>query len=93
MCLQNRITKCCSAPILRLSGREFPDGKTFFISTSWDACSNPKCEAPEWPDTYKYRCDNCGDGTDFIVEVESCEYCRDCADEYHAHDLMEAGQD
>lgn len=84
MSLTNRITKCCSAEVVRHTGKEFPDGKTFFISTSWDACN--KC-GDEWPETIE-QCSCCGEGTLDLIETKLGNWCIDCVKTY-ADDLVE----
>lgn len=78
MSLTNRITKCCSAEVVRHTGKEFPDGKTFFISTSWDACN--KC-GDEWPETVT-ACDVCGEGNEHLIDTILGDICKVCVSDY-----------
>lgn len=71
------VSKCCNAEIEKRHGKFSPDNSGFYIHASTSVCS--KCE-DEHPDTYAYICDNCGLGTDWIVEVPLGEYCRECAE-------------
>lgn len=82
--LSQRITKCCSAPIVRHSGKEYPTDRTFYIDTSWDACSS--CH-DEWPETIP-QCLMCGEGATHLVKTSLGEWCEICLTE-HASDLME----
>lgn len=84
MSLMNRVTKCCSSEVVRHHGREYPDGRTFFIATSYDACS--QCNEP-WPDAW-YSCDYCGSGADSLTETKLGMYCHSCVLQ-HSEELME----
>lgn len=75
--LASRVTTCCNSEVVRASGRQYPDGRTFYISTSYDICLS--CNQ-EWPETFAYRCDFCGEGTNWVVETDLGEYCRECAE-------------
>lgn len=84
MSLTSRVTTCCNKPVMRINGREYPDGRTFYISTSTDVCSSCKIE---WPSTLE-SCECCGDGKPHLITTSLGQWCELCLTE-HASDLME----
>lgn len=84
MSLVSRVTKCCNSHVERRSGKQYPDGITYYISTSWDACG--RC-GDSWPDTLQ-SCDCCGEASELLITTKLGEYCPKCTHE-NADELIE----
>lgn len=78
MSLTNRVTTCCQKPVMRINGQEYPDGRTFYISTSTDICSGCR---DEWPHTITC-CDVCGEGNEHLIDTILGDICKVCVSDY-----------
>lgn len=70
----NFVTKCCNEEVITKSGREYPDGSRFYISTSVDICSKCLEERPQMIPA----CDWCGEGSKLLLHVEHDYLCPTC---------------
>lgn len=78
MSLTNRVTTCCQKPVMRISKKEYPLDRTYYINLSADVCSG--C-MDEWPMTLE-SCDICGDGADHLVDTILGNVCQPCCVTY-----------